>query len=70
MTHIITEACDTFHIYTPLNRIPKSLMFGKRFDPIYISKLVNVRLAYARFHEGDEERHYDMEGIRGELEGS
>ena len=45
-------------------------MFRKHFDPIYISELVEVQLTYAHFHEGDEERHYNTEGTRGELERS
>ena len=47
MTHIITEADDTLHVGNPLICIPKPLMFGKLFDPIYISELVDVWLTYA-----------------------
>ena len=70
MTHVVVETCDTLHIDTPPSRIPKSLMLSKCFDPIYMSELVDIWLDYALFHKGDEERHYDAEGIWGKLEGS
>ena len=68
MTHIIAKACDTFRSGTSLSCIPKPLVFGKCFDPIYISELVNVRFTYAYFHKGDKECNYDAKGVRGELE--
>ena len=70
MTHIIVEACDPFHVGTLLSHIPKPLVFGKCFNPIYKSKLFDVWLAYTHFYKGHEERHNDTEGIWGELEGS
>ena len=70
MTYIIAEAYDTFCGGTPLSRIPKPFMFGKRFDLAYISELVNIRSTYARFHKGDEECNYNAKGVRGELESS
>ena len=42
-------------------------MFGECFNSVHISKLVDIRFAYARFHKGDEESHDDVEGIKGEL---
>ena len=70
MIHIITKACDTLRDGTLLIRIPKPLVFGKCFDSIYISELVSLWFTYAHFHNGDKERNYDAEGIRGELERS
>ena len=70
MTHIITETYDTLLGGTPLSRIPKPLVMGKRFDPIYISELVNIRFTYACFHKGNEECHYDAETIWVKLEGN
>ena len=68
MTHVVAE---TYHyIGNPPSRVPKPLMMSERFDPIYINELIDVWLAYASFHKGDEECHYDVQRIRGKLKGS
>ena len=65
IAHIIAEAHDTLYISTPLDCIPKLLMFGKCFNPVHISELIDVWLAYARLHEGNEECHYNKERSLG-----
>ena len=69
LVHIIAEAIHTLYIDTSFGSVPKPLVFGKCLNPIHISELIDIRLAYAHFHKGDEERHHDAEGIRGELKG-
>ena len=67
MTYVVTETCDTLHIGTLPSHVPKPLMMSERFDPIYISEFVDFGFAYAYFHKGNEECHYDVQRIRGKL---
>ena len=61
------EAYNALYIRTPFGSRPKPRIFGEYFNPVHISKLVDTRLAYVRFHKGNEECHCDAEGVRGEL---
>ena len=70
MTHIIAEAYDTLQVGTPLSRIPKPLVFGERFNPLYKSELIDFQLVYTCFYKSDEECHHNMERIWSELEGN
>ena len=63
----VVGASDALCIRTPLGSIPEPLISGKCFYSVYIGKLINRRLAYVCFHEGDIEHHHGVEGIRGKL---
>ena len=66
-THIVTNTPNALCIRNPLGSIPEPFISGKCFYSVYIGKLINRRLAYVRFYEGDIEHHHGVEGIMGKL---
>ena len=56
------QTINTLYVDALLGSIPIPLVFGKRFNYLHVSKLVDIGLTFACFHKGDEERQHDVEG--------